>query len=220
MNKLTKVILALIGVLAAGLLILSLSIDGIVKSSIENTTSEMLDTPVSVDNVSISIFNGSGTIDGITINNPDGFSDNPAVKLQQISMEMKLSTLLSDTVVVNEIRIQNPELYFEQKTSGNNFNTLNDRFNEGPSSETSLIVDYLLVENGRITLTTDIGGEKTAESEFSRIEIEGIGRSGNNTIEQTLQQILEPILQQAAQEAIKRGLMDAAKDKLKDLLDS
>lgn len=219
MKKLFQVLVAVIGILAVSALILSFSIDGIVKSSIETTTTEMLDTSVSVDEVGISILDGSGTIKGITIQNPESFSDNPAVRLQEISLAIDLSTLLSDVVVVKEIRIQKPELYFEQKASGNNLKTLNDRMSASSSGSSSVIIDYLLVENGQLMLSTDIGEGKSAKTEFSRIEIEGIGRSGNNTMEQTMQQVLEPILREAAKEAVKRGLMEQAKDKLEDLLE-
>lgn len=219
MKPVFQVLFALIIIAALGALILSFSLDRIVKSNIESTTSEMLDTSVQVNNVSISILDGTGTIDGITIHNPDGYSDKPAVKLQQISMAVDLSSLLSDTVVVKEVRIQKPELYFEQKAGGNNLNALTEKLKTQPSSETSMVIDYLLVADGQVTLTADIGKEKTVKGEFSKIKIEGIGRQGNNTMEQAMQQILEPILQRALQEAVEQGLMDKAKDALQNILD-
>lgn len=220
MKPVFQILFALILIAAVGALILSFSLDGIVKSNIESTTSEMLDTSVEVNDVSISILDGEGTIDGITIHNPEGFSDRPAIQLKQIHMKIDLSSLLSDTMIVEELRIQQPELYVEQSASGNNLNALNQELQTQPPSETSMIVDYLLVSDGRVTLTADIGKEKTVEGEFSKIEIEGIGRQGNNTMEQTIKQILEPILQKALQEAVEQGLMDRAKEKAKDALEN
>lgn len=215
-----QVLFGIIVVGAIGALVLSLSIDSTVKSGLEDTTAEMMNTSVDVEDVSISLLDGSGTISGITIHNPEGFSDRPAVKLQEIRIEMNISSLLADTVVANEVHIQTPELYFEQKASGNNFDALTANMDGSSSSDTNLIVDYLLVENGTVMLTTDIGEGESVKGEFGQIEIEGIGRRGNNTVEQTLRQILEPVLQKALQEAIERGLMDKAKDALKDVLDS
>lgn len=219
MKPVFQALFGLIIVTAIGALILSFSLDSMVKSNLESTGTEMLDTSVDVDDVSISILDGSGSIKGITIANPEGFSDSTAVELKQISMKMDVYSLLSDTVVVNEIRINKPELHYEQKTSGSNFDALTANMESGGSSETYLVIDYLLVKNGRISLSTDIGGSKSAETEFSQIEIEGIGREGSSTTKQALRQILEPILKQAAQEAIKSGLKNKAKDAVKDLLD-
>ena len=219
MKPVFQVLFGLIAIATIGALILSFSIDGIVKSNIESTTSQMLSTSVEVNDVALSILDGSGTIEGLTIHNPEGFSDNPAAKLQQISMQVDLYSLLSDTIVVKELQVQRPELYYEQKISGSNLNALTDNLSGGSSSGTSLIVDHLLVENGRVTLTSEIGEDKTVKGNFSTIEITGIGRSGNNTMEQTIKEILDPILKEAAEEAIKQGLMDKAKDAVKDLLD-
>jgi len=219
MKPVFQVLFGLIAIATIGALILSVSVDGMVKSNIESTTSQMLETSVEVNDVAISILDGSGNIAGVTIHNPEGFSDNPAVKLQQISMKVNLYSLLSDTVIVEEIHIQKPNLYYEQKASGSNLNALTDKLSDSPSSGTSLIVDYLLVENGRIRLTAEIGEENTVRGDFSKIEIEGIGRSGNNTMEQTIKQILEPILKEAVEEAIKQGLMEKAEEAIEGLLD-
>lgn len=219
MKRLFQVLVALIGIFVVSSLILSFSLDRIVKSKIESTTAELLETSVSVGEVSVSILDGSGTINNIVIQNPQSFSDNPAVKLQQVSLKLDLSTLLSDVIVVEEILIRKPELYFEQKMRGNNLQTLIDNMSAGSSSGIRVVVDYLLVENGRVTLTTDIGGRKSAKAEFSQFEIEDIGRNGNDTMEQVMQQILEPVLRQAAKEAVKQGLIEKAKGALKELIE-
>lgn len=218
MKPVFQVLFALIIIFAIGALVLSFTLDGIIKSSLESTTGEMLETTVEVNNVDISVLDGTGTIDGITIHNPEGFSDNPAVKLQQINIKMNLWTLLSDTVIVNSVEINQPDLFLEQKATGNNFKILNDKLNEVEPSDINLIVDYLLVEEGQVTLRSDIGEERTVQGKFDRFELTDIGREGNNTMEQTLRQILRPILQRAAREAVERGLLDAAKGKLEDLL--
>ena len=205
-----------IGSIAA--LILSLSIDSMVQSGLQSTTAEVLNTSVDVEEVSISLLNGSGTIKGFTIHNPESFSDKPAARLQQISIKIKVSSLLSDTVIVEKIRVQKPELFYEQKATGNNFDALTGNMGASSSSGTNLIVDYLLVENGQVTLTADIGTQKSVIAEFSEIEMEGIGRSGNNTMEQTIQQILKPVLEKALQEAAAEGLMDKAKNALEDII--
>lgn len=220
MKPVFQVLVAVIIILAIGGLILSFSMDRIVKSNIEQTTSSMLDTSVEVSDASISILDGTGSIDGITIQNPEGFSDNPAVKLQQISIKMDLPTLLSDTVVIESIEIKQPEVYFEQNGAAINLERLSESLNEGPSTDINLIVDYLLVEEGLIKLTTETDEVENVETTFDRFELTDIGREGNNTIEQTVRQILRPVLERAAREAVEQGLLDAAKEKLKDLFEN
>lgn len=220
MKPVFQAFVAIIALAIVASLILSFSLDGVVGSRIESSTSEMLETRVTVDDVSISILDGKGTISGITIQNPEGFSENPAVQLRQISITLDLSSLLSDTIVVNNISIEKPELFFEQKGTENNLNALMNRMGGSSSSGTNVVIDRLLVENGQVRLTADIGNEEqSAEAAFSRIEVEGIGRSGSGTMQQAMREILEPILRSAAREAVEKGLMNRAKEELKDLID-
>lgn len=219
MKPVFQVLVAIIIIAALGALGLSFTMDSIIESNIENTTSKMLDTSVEVDDVSVSILDGKGTIGGITIHNPKGFSDKPALKLQQISLKIDPYSLLSDTVVVKRVEIQNPQVYYEQKVSGSNLNALLNNLDGGSSSSVNMVIDYLLVQDGRVTLSTEIGGKKSVQATFNRIELEDIGRQGSNTMDQVMRQVLEPILRKAAREAVKEGLLNKAKEELKDLLD-
>ncbi|HEX6983169.1 MAG TPA: AsmA family protein [Balneolaceae bacterium] len=219
-----KVILYILGIIAAiviiGFIVLSFTVDGIVKSNIEEIGSEMLNTRVDVDDVSISILDGTGTIEGIAVQNPEGFSDSAAIKLQRIHMKIDLSSLLSDTVVIDTIIVNQPMLYFEQKANGAiNLKELTDNIDMTSSSEGGMIIDYLRVEEGLVKLSTEIGKGRQAQVKFDEIVITDIGRTGSNTVEQTVRQILEPIIERAIQQAIKEGLLEQAKDKLQDILD-
>ncbi|MDZ7682906.1 MAG: hypothetical protein U5J63_14625 [Fodinibius sp.] len=220
MKPVFQALVALLVIGAIGALVLSFTLDSMIESNLESTTTKMLDTSVEVENVQVSILDGSGTIDGITIHNPEGFSDNPALSLKQISLKLDVYSLLSDTVVVKNVEVQQPQVYFEQKVSGSNLDALSSNLSGGSSSSVNMVINYLLVQDGSVTLSTEIGGEKSAaKATFDRIELEGVGRQGNNTMEQTLRQVLEPIFKKAARQAVQQGVLQKAKEGLQDLLD-
>lgn len=200
--------------------VFTLSIDGMVKSGIEENGSELLGTEVSVDDVDVSLFDGSGSINGFTVENPEGFSDEPAIEIGQASMQVDLGSLFSDQIIVEEIIVKSPELFFEQKGIGANLKTLNDNMSSGEdtSSETSLVINYLRVENGKVKVSTTIDRERTAEASLSEIELEGIGKDGSNTVQQSIRQVMEPLLQEAVEQAVKGGITDQIEDKVQDLL--
>lgn len=219
MKPVFQALVALIVIAALAALGLSFTMDSIIESNIESTTGKMLDTSVEVNNVSVSILDGTGTIDGITIHNPKGYSDKPALELQQISLALDPYSILSDTVVVKRVEIEDPRVYYEQKVSGSNLDALSGNLGGGSSSSVNMVIDYLLVQDGSVTLSTEIGGNKSVQASFDRFELEGIGRQGSNTMDQTMRQVLEPILRKAAQEAVKGGLLNKAKEELKDIID-
>lgn len=218
MKRLLYVLTGIIGIFIIGLFILFFSIDGMIKSNIEEMGSEMLNTQVEVQDVSISVFDGTGTIEGITVQNPDGFSDSAAISLQKIHLKLDLTSLLSDTIMIDSIIINQPELFIEQKGKAINLKTLTENIDMSASSEGGMIIDYLLIEEGLVKLRTNIGRERSEQVKFEQFVLTDIGGTGNNTVEQTVHQILESILQQAIQRAMEEGLMEQARGKLLDIL--
>ena len=212
--------MAILVVLAILLLIVTLSIDGIIKTEVEEQGTEMLQTNVTVEDVDVSIFSGKGSIKGFTIENPAGFSDAPALEFEQADIEVVLSSLLKSEIVVKELIIHNPVVFFEQQETNINLKTLSDNL-EAASTEDSeklLVIDYLLIEEGTIRVSTTIDRERNAEVTMETFELHDIGRDGNSNVKESLKQILEPLIEQAIEEAAKKGLFEQLENRLQDIL--
>jgi len=208
--------------LIAAFIILTLTVGGIVKSGIEEHGSQLMGTDVQVDGVSISLFGGSGSISGFTVHNPEDFSDEPAIEIGEMSMEIDISSLFSEEIIVKDLTIKSPTVFFEQKGTGANLKVLNDNMAaaSGSSSEKTMIIEHLTIEDGNIRVSTSIDRERSGETSMERIELEGIGRDGNNTISEVVRQVIEPLLQQAMEDAIKGGVIDQIENKVRDLFDN
>ena len=213
----------LIGLLIAiggGFLWLTYTIDSIVSSNIEQIGSEMTGTAVTVENVSISPFSGSGTIEGFRIDNPDGFGRDHAVEMENFSIELEPFTLFSDEIIVNRIDISGASIYVEQKLPENNIREIMENVNsveEGETTDTRLIIEQFVLENGSAELFTEVGGERSARVEISRIELENLGRaSDQETAEAVIKQIAEEVADESLQAALESG-GEQIKDALRDL---
>lgn len=99
-------------------------IDSIVKSGIEIVGSEVLGTDVSVSSVSISPLSGSGTISGLTIQNPEGFTADNIMQLGEVTVSLNLSSLLSDVIEITEISVIEPVITYETKITTDNIRAL------------------------------------------------------------------------------------------------
>ncbi|MEX0608675.1 MAG: hypothetical protein WD016_09990 [Balneolaceae bacterium] len=217
-NRVWKIIAGIVITLAILMLIATFAIDGMVKSAIENKGSELLQTSVTVNKVDISIFGGTGSLSGLSVENPEGFSDKPALQFDRADIRLQLSSLFSDEIVVHELIIRGPEVFFEQQEARANLKTLNDNFNSSADdSEMALIIDYFLLEDGLISVSTSIDRERSGEATIERFELEGIGRDGNSTVKESLRQILEPLLQRAVREAVEEGVFDQLENRARDL---
>lgn len=213
-------LLGLLIIIGAAFLILTFTIDSIVSSSIEQIGTKMTGTPVTVDGVSISPFSGSGTIEGFRVANPEGYSQEYAVEIEDFSIELEPFTLFSDVVIVNQITITNVSVYVEQKLPENNIREIMSHVNSIPDGETSdarLVIEHFVLENGTANLYTEVGGERSASVEISRIELNNLGRtSGQETAEAVIKQIAEEVAGESLKAAAKSGV-DQLKDAVKDL---
>jgi uncharacterized protein YxeA len=87
-KTLISLVVVLILVVGAGFFY----IDSIVKSGIEVVGSEVLGTRVTVASVSISPLSGNGTIRGLTIGNPEGYTSENIMQLGEVSVALNLGT--------------------------------------------------------------------------------------------------------------------------------
>lgn len=217
-NKGLKIFAAFIVVLIAAFIVLNFTIDGIVKSSIEESGMELFQTEVDVGNVNISLFDGSGEIYGFTVANPEDFSDEPAIEMEEIRIKVDLASLLSDTIWVENVHITGTSLFFEQQGFGINLRQLNQNMDlSEDEAGPAMVVDHLLVENATVTVSSTIDRERTTETTIESFELNGIGRQGRNTMKQSMQQIMEPLIERAIREAMTGGLLDQLENKVQDL---
>lgn len=216
-----KVLAAITAIILVTILTISLTIDGIVKKGIEESASELLKTEVKIRDVDISLFNGRSEINGFAVINPEGFSSEAAISFEEMEMSVSLMSLLSDTIMVKELIVKNPQIFIEQKGSSANLKELNDNMGPGSSNEENskkLVINYFLMEEGEIRVSTELKGKSEVKSKVSRVELENIGKAGSNTVQETIRQVLEPILRDAIANTVKDRVLDQIENTVKDLI--
>ena len=110
MRKLGVVVVALALLVGGGLYYLANSIDGIVANLIEKSGSSALGTSVRVSDVKISLKEAKGSIAGLTVANPTGFSGE-AISFQDIVIGIDPASLLSrDPIVITEVTVRSPSV--------------------------------------------------------------------------------------------------------------
>src|ERR1043165_5708931 len=124
MKKIKKILLvAIIAVLAlgiAGVIIVGLSLDKIVKKGIETVAPMLTQTPVTVDHVNLSILSGAAGIHGLIVGNPQGYKSTNAISLGKAAVSISPGSLLSDKIVVRSVEVIAPEVTLEGNPFGEN----------------------------------------------------------------------------------------------------
>lgn len=115
MNRRNAVIVGVaVLVIAVGVVVTFVTrADQMVKRAIEEYGSAATQTKVLVDKVDIRLASTAAGLHGLTVANPPGFSVAPAVHLDTINVTVDASTIGADVIVLNEVRIEAPQVYFE-----------------------------------------------------------------------------------------------------------
>lgn len=105
-------------VLAAGVLLLMQNLDTLVREAIARYGSEAAGSMVRVVEVDISLREGRGTLRGLTLANPPGYSTAPLFNLDNISIALDRSVLTAEVPVIDDIRVGASAFRYELDGNG------------------------------------------------------------------------------------------------------
>ncbi|MHC4913869.1 MAG: AsmA family protein [Planctomycetota bacterium] len=101
-----------------GLVIFVLTLDSTIKTAVEEGGSHAMKTDVKLEEVDLSITDGKAALKGFAVANPEGYPERAAISLDEISTEIKLSSLTSDVIEVPSIVIRKPNISIDTKAGG------------------------------------------------------------------------------------------------------
>jgi hypothetical protein len=128
MKKLFIGMLVLGLLIGAGIYYVASNLDAIVKRGIESAGTNALGTDVRVDAVAIDLSVGTATLSGLSIANPEGFSNQDMVRFDELSMVIDLGSLRSDIIRITSIRSVNPYVLYELQGTQANIDVVRARF--------------------------------------------------------------------------------------------
>jgi len=227
---------ALMGLLLVGLVVfLFTGLGAAIKAIVEGVGSEVTKVDVRLASADVSLTSGEGELKGLVVGNPKGYKTPSAIELGQIKVKLDTSTVTSDVVVVNEVLIDGPHLTWELGPGGSNIGVIQsnvESFTGGsggggkgggkggskggtPAKEeggTKVIIEKLLVTNGRVDVSATFLRGQTMGASLSKIELHDIGKeSGGATAGEVAQKLLSALTSSATDAVGKLNLEGLAK---------
>lgn len=160
----------------------------IVKAGVEQVGPMVTKVPVKLGAASVSIVSGSGTLKNFELGNPEGFKSGYAIKVGSIGVAISPGSILSDKVVVRSVKVEAPEITYEQALGGNNLSKIlaNVQSIAGTNTATQpsqpagpgkkLQVDEFVITGGRITVAATMLGGKGATLPLPEIRLSQLGQ--------------------------------------------
>jgi len=211
---------------AGGVWYLFANLDHLVKIAIETYGTQAAQTTIRVDKVHLGLQEGSATINGLNVANLPGFTAPQIFTLGEISTRIDLESLPQEVLVIDEITIRAPQVFFELDAGGrNNLSELNTRLASGanaaktgsadPGSEPKLIIRKLVFTDGRIDARVALPKEKTYDLALPMIEMHDLGGKTGATATQLAEQILKKLTEKAQAE-VRNKIIDQQVEQLKE----
>lgn len=92
----------------------------VVTAGVNHFAPQLTPTTVVLERAKISPLNGRGTLRGLVVGNPKGWSDGHLCSLGQVHVDVAPFSLLGDHLIVNEIAVDAPEFNYETKIFASN----------------------------------------------------------------------------------------------------
>ncbi len=228
MKVIGGLLVAVIVVIVIGISVVVQNVDGIVKALIEEIGTEITGTKVTVGEVVISLTEGSGTIKGLKISNPAGFSKANIFEIDQISLDIDPSSLTGPVYVIDEILIDGARVLAEQNTSTTNVQVImanvekanlysggesaesNGSTESDSSADIQLMVSRFSFVNSSAKLITPQFGEQ--ELEIPGIRLTDLGTREHGLTPDELAAEVISALTREIQRAVKNKILKLVED--------
>lgn len=112
--------LTLLVLAVAGFITAQFFLGNIIKAGVNKFGPTMTQTKVELAGAKLSPFSGQGTLTGLVVGNPAGWSNNDAIRLGSVHINMEPGSVMKDHIVINEIVIDGPEFLYETKLVASN----------------------------------------------------------------------------------------------------
>ena len=210
-----KVLIAggvLILIVVAAVILLVGNIDTIIKKGVETVGPKILQAPVTLKDVDISVSSGSGELTGLTIGNPAGYKTEYAFQLGGIAVELDVKSVTSDKVHIRSVLINSPQIIYEGALGKKNnlsqlqanvesFTGAGGVSDEKPDDSGSVDaggskkvqIDYIKIADGSIGVSMDLLQGKALTVPLPTIELRDIGKDKEATMSDAVKQILAAV---------------------------
>ena len=247
MKKRYKILTGL-AVVAVAAYIFTPSLGSVVKYAVNKYGSEVTGTSVNLQNFDLSLKTGEASISGLTVANPKGYKSENILSLGDVKVKVDLKSLMSDTIIIDEIIINKTEITYELLSlTQNNIKQLQANIAKNTASEAKasekkevkseapvaekdakpakkVIIKLVRVEGTELSVQSSIPNAKSGiEVGLPLIEIKNIGDKNNGqTIAQSISTILTKIFNTASKAVVDNQLGDLkniAKENLNNVVD-
>lgn len=221
MKIIRNVLLALVALVALALVLVMVRGGTIIREAVNTAGPKVLGVPVSVKDVSFRPLSGHVRLEGLHVGNPAGYKTEGVFELGLVEVVLKPASLVSDTVIIETVKIVSPEITYERGLKNSNIGALLDQLGGGkpagdgkqteekPTSESEgkrVIIRDLQVNGAQVKVSVTALQGLAAPVPLPPVHLTGIGEdTGGTSFGDALTKILRAILGAVTDVAVGAG---------------
>ncbi|MCH6256378.1 AsmA family protein [Puniceicoccaceae bacterium K14] len=222
MKKLITVFLVFAVIAVAIFLSFSKVLSKGIVAGVETYGPDVTQTEVTLESVNLSAFSGKGAITGFVVGNPEGFSTEHAIKLDDFQIDLKPASVISDKIVINEIIIDGPQIIYETNSefktnigtilknvesfAGSSDASEEAEEQDSEGSEKKLEIGLFRLSNAKVQVVNPLLGGDGLSLELPVIELEDLGKGEEGmTIADVMKKVLASVNQETITAMSKNG---------------
>jgi len=231
-------ILLLLG--AAGVYLAFNYIDVIVKVALEHYGPKVTGVSVKVGEVRISPKDGRGSIRGLELGSPAGFSAPRTARFGEVRVALDPATITAPVIVIHELVLEAPQITYERNDKATNLDAIQRRIDayvkqaqgdaasDGAVSRTTrrrFIVEHFAIRGARVTMTNPALRGQGVGFDLPEVQLRDVGRrEGGLTASEVASRVAGALQNRIAQKVLsnidllRRGGVEGAVEALKGLL--
>lgn len=189
------------------------SVNTLVKSGIEKGGTRLTDVPVTLQDASVALMSGGGSLSGLKIANPDGFKSDSAIAVKNATLSLEPGSLMSEKIIIHELKLEQPSITYERTLSSSNLDkimeTIQKKIPETPenSEEARFQIDDFQILQAKVKLGLTALGGNGVEFTLPDITLKDLGKEGAGlTSAELAKEILKTVLSGVMDKGSSQGL--------------
>lgn len=208
-----KIVKRVLIVLVVLVLVVSLGViflgGWMIKTGVNQVGPQVLGVPVTVEDVSFRPLRGYVRLEGLVVDNPEGFQTENLFNMQTLEVDLQVRSLFTDTIRIRRILIESPQITYEVGLRGTNLGALIEGM--GPADEKddsepgkAVVIEELKIVAARARISTPGMGSAAVPVQLATITLNDLGGEGQSTTQIT-GQVLKAILGAVGNAALGAG---------------
>jgi hypothetical protein len=192
MKWFVRIAVALMLLVVALVVAARLYIESFVIEAAEAAGPSVLGVPIQIEQAKFRLLRGHMTLRAFVLGNPKGFKTKHAISVGEITVDLDIRTLLSDTIVIKRVYVDTPDIAYELRLGKSNLGRILEQAS-GPAEGTpepemkaepaaeetggrKVVIEDLLIERGRVHIAAMVTMGASAPIPLPTIHLTNIGK--------------------------------------------